>query len=81
MPIDQGHDTTHSVEGWICKLLFYLQSLQPLLHLQRFYTKRNSVTPSWEQSVAEDSLVALYSCVRLWMDGFCALNQLVFCVV
>src|SRR2546428_7430580 len=81
MPIDQRHDTTHSVEGWICKLLFCLQSLEPLLHLQRFYTKRNSVTPSWEQSIAEHSLVAFYSGVRFWMDGFCAFNQLVLHVV
>src|SRR3984893_13695053 len=70
MPVHQRHDAAHSVERWICKILFLLQSFQPLFNFQRPGTKCDSVTPSWEQSVPEDSLVSFNCRVCLWVDGF-----------
>jgi hypothetical protein len=62
-------------------MFFLFQGPQPLLHFQRFEAKCDSVPPSWEQAVPENSLVAFYGCVRLGADRFGALNQLVRCVV
>src|SRR5207302_8917288 len=81
MLIQHRHYATILVERRIGKLSFFFQGPQPLLHFQRFDTKCDSVTPSWEQAVPENSLVAFYGCVRLGEDRFGALNQLVFCVV
>jgi hypothetical protein len=38
-------------------------------------------SPSWEQEIPENSLVAFHVCVLLGADRFGAFNQLVFCVV
>jgi len=46
--------------------LFRFQGPQPLLHFQRFDAKCDSVTPSWDQAVPENSLV--YGCERLGAD-------------
>src|SRR5207253_10161465 len=81
MLIDQGHDATSLVERRIGKISFLSQSPQPLFHLQRFDAKCDSVPPSWEQAVPENSLVTFYGCVRLGADGFGGFNQLVFCIV
>src|SRR4029077_17932541 len=81
MLIHQGHDATSLVECRIGKMPFLFQGPQPLLHFQRFDAKCDSVPPSWEQAVTENSLVALYGCVRLGADGFGGFNQLVFRVV
>jgi len=81
MLIHQGHDATSLVECRIGKISFLFQGPQPLLHFQRFDAKCDSVTPSGEQAVPENSLVAFYGCLRLGPDSFGALNQLVFCVV
>src|SRR5438132_12592741 len=81
MLIHQGHDATSLVECRIGKMSFLFQGLQPLLHFQRFDAKCDSVSPSWEQAVSENSLVTFYGCVRLGADGFGGFNQLVFCVV
>src|ERR1700687_5070436 len=81
MLIHQGHDATSLVERRIGKISFLFQGPQPLLHFQRFDAKCDSVPPSWEQAVPENSLVAFYGCVRLGADRFGALNQLVCCVV
>jgi len=37
-------------------------------HFQRLDDECDSVPPSWEQAVSENSLVAFYSCVRLGAD-------------
>jgi len=74
MPKNQGHDATSLVERRIGKLFFLFQrgadcgGPQPLLHFQRFDAKCDSVTPSWDQAVPENSLVAFYDCVRLGAD-------------
>src|SRR5258708_34425369 len=81
MLIHQGHDATNLVERRIGKMSFLFQGLQPLLHFQRFDGKCDSVPPSWEQAVPENSLVAFYGWGRLGADRFGALNQLVCCVV
>src|SRR6266436_8091863 len=81
MLIHQGHDATSLVERRIGKILFLFQGPQPLLHFQRFDAKCDSVPPSWQQAVSENSLVASYGCVRLWADRFGGLNELVFSVV
>jgi hypothetical protein len=68
MLIHQGHDATSLVECRIGKMSFLFQGPQPLLHFQRFDAKCDSVPPSWEQAVSENSLVAFYGCVRLGTD-------------
>src|SRR6266436_2157689 len=64
MLIHQGHDATSLVERRIGKILFLFQGPQPLLHFQRFDAKCDSVPPSWQQAVSENSLVAFYGCLR-----------------
>src|SRR6266436_3368800 len=46
----------------------FFKAPQPLLHFQRFDAKCDSVPPSWEQAVSENSLVAFYGCVGLGAD-------------
>src|SRR6266511_3297550 len=62
MLIHQGHDATSLVECRIGKMSFLYQGPQPLLQFQRFDAKCDSVSPSWEQTVSENSLVAF-----LWL--------------
>ena len=59
---------TSLVECRIGKMSFLFQGPQPLLHFQWFDAKCDSVPPSWEQAVSENSLVAFYGCVRLGTD-------------
>jgi len=80
MLIHQGHDATSRVERRIGEISFLFSRPSATAPFPTV-TKCDSVPPSWEQSVSENSLVAFYGCVRLGADRFGALNQLVFCVV
>jgi hypothetical protein len=81
MAIDQRHDTSQSVESWIFKLFFLLQSRQPLLDFERFYTQREFAALFREQAVSEDAVVTFDCGMRLWLDRFCSLDQFVLCIV
>jgi len=81
VPVDQRHNTAHLVERWIGKTFLPFQGGQPLLDLQRFDTERDTVSPAWQQSIAECSFVGSDGCVRFRMNGFGWLYELMFGVV
>lgn len=61
-------DATSLAERRIGKISFLFQGPQPLLHFQRFDANGDSVSPSWEQAVPENSLVTPYGRVGLRAD-------------
>src|SRR5437660_12359614 len=60
--------TRRVLSSVIGKMSFLFQGPQPLLQFQRFDAQCDSVPPSWEHAVSENSLVAFYGCVRLGAD-------------